>query len=122
MATSMLIVGQSDVHTLAVLRVEDDLLCTNIGEIPAHLDGVRGKPSTLGLSPMETFSTFCRAVAASSSGPRRVSSVRVSFFYFFVSNGIGRLGPNLEPGTMRVYATNGPRNGLNIGGKVGPRP
>jgi len=31
---------------------------------------------------------------------------------------LGRSGPNLEPGTMRVYATNGPRNGLNIGRKV----
>ena len=32
---------------------------------------------------------------------------------------LGRSGPNLEPGTMRVYL-NGLRNGLNIGGKVGP--
>jgi len=33
------------------------------------------------------------------------------------------VGPyNLEPGTMRVYVTNGPRNGLNIGGNVGPCP
>jgi len=32
---------------------------------------------------------------------------------------LGRSGLNLEPGTMRVYVTNGPRNGLNIGGKVG---
>jgi len=35
---------------------------------------------------------------------------------------IGRSGPNLEPGTMRVYVTNGPRNGFNIGGNVGPCP
>jgi len=35
---------------------------------------------------------------------------------------LGRSGPNLEPGTMRVYVTNGPRNGLNIGRKVGPCP
>jgi len=33
---------------------------------------------------------------------------------------VGRSGPNLEPGTMRVYVTNGPRNGLNIGKKIGP--
>ena len=30
------------------------------------------------------------------------------------------MGPNLEPGTMRVHVTNGRRNGLNIGRKVGP--
>jgi len=35
---------------------------------------------------------------------------------------VGRSGPNLEPGTMRVYVTNGPRNGLDIGRKVGPCP
>jgi len=35
---------------------------------------------------------------------------------------IGRSGPNLEPGTMRVHVTNGPRNGLNIGRRVGPCP
>ena len=35
---------------------------------------------------------------------------------------LGRSVPNLEPGTMRVYITNGPRNGLNIGRKVGPCP
>ena len=35
---------------------------------------------------------------------------------------IGRSGPNLEHETMRVYLTNGPRNGLNIGRKVGPYP
>jgi len=35
---------------------------------------------------------------------------------------LGRSGPNLEPGTMRVYLTNGPRNGLNSGRKVGPCP
>jgi len=35
---------------------------------------------------------------------------------------IVRSGPNLEPGTMRVYVTNGPRNGLNIGWKVGRCP
>jgi len=47
------------------------------------------------------------------SGDRRLSC----------SSSLGRLGPiNLEPGTMRVYVTNGPRNGLNIGGKVGPCP
>jgi len=33
---------------------------------------------------------------------------------------VGRSGPNLEPGTMRVYITNGPRTGLNIGRKVSP--
>ena len=33
---------------------------------------------------------------------------------------LGRSGLNLEPGTMRVNVTNGPRNGLNIGRKVGP--
>jgi len=38
------------------------------------------------------------------------------------SNRVGRSGPNLEPGTMRVYVTNGPRNGLKIGRKVGPSP
>jgi len=36
--------------------------------------------------------------------------------------GIGRSGPYLEPGTMRVHVTNGPRNGFNIGRKVGPCP
>jgi len=35
---------------------------------------------------------------------------------------LGRSGPNLEPGTMHVYVTNGPRNALNIGEKVGPCP
>jgi len=35
---------------------------------------------------------------------------------------LGRSGPNLEPGTMRVYVTNGPRKGSNIGRKVGPWP
>jgi len=44
------------------------------------------------------------------------------FFYKLVhtstNTGLGRSGPNLEPGTMRVYVTNGPRNGLNIGRKV----
>jgi len=35
---------------------------------------------------------------------------------------VGRSGPNLEPGTVPVYVTNGPRNGLNIGRKVGPLP
>jgi len=34
----------------------------------------------------------------------------------------GKSGPNLEPGTMRVYVTNGPRNGLNIDMRVSPRP
>jgi len=29
--------------------------------------------------------------------------------------GLGRLGPNLEHGTMRVYVTSGPQNGLDIG-------
>ena len=33
-----------------------------------------------------------------------------------------RVGPNLEPGTMRVYLMHGTRNGLNIGRKVGPCP
>ena len=35
---------------------------------------------------------------------------------------VERSVPNLEPGTMRVYVTNGQRNGLNIGRKVGPCP
>jgi len=35
---------------------------------------------------------------------------------------LGSSGPNLEPGTMRVYETNGPRNGLNIDRKVNPYP
>ena len=35
---------------------------------------------------------------------------------------LGRSGPNLEPGTMRVYVTNGQRNGSNIGRKAGPCP
>jgi len=35
---------------------------------------------------------------------------------------LGRSGPNLEFGTMRVYETNSPRNGLHIGRKVGPCP
>jgi len=35
---------------------------------------------------------------------------------------VGRSGPNLEPGTMLVDVTNGPRNGLHIGRKVGPCP
>jgi len=33
--------------------------------------------------------------------------------------GLERSGPNLEPRTMRVYVTNGRRNGLSIGRKVG---
>ena len=32
---------------------------------------------------------------------------------------LGMSGPNLEPGTIRVYVTNGVRNGLCIGRKVG---
>jgi len=32
------------------------------------------------------------------------------------------MGPILEPATMRVYVTNGPRNGLDISRKVGPCP
>ena len=35
---------------------------------------------------------------------------------------LGRAGPNLEPGPMRVYVTNGLRNSLGIGRKVGPCP
>jgi len=35
---------------------------------------------------------------------------------------VERSGPNLKPGTMRVYVTDGPRNVLNIGRKVGPCP
>jgi len=35
---------------------------------------------------------------------------------------VGRSDPNLEHGTMRVCVTNGPRNGLNIGRRVGLRP
>jgi len=35
---------------------------------------------------------------------------------------VGRSGPILEPGTMRVYVSNGPRNGLHIDRKVGPCP
>jgi len=31
-----------------------------------------------------------------------------------------RSGPNLEPGKMRVYVTNGLQNGLKIGRNVGP--
>ena len=35
----------------------------------------------------------------------------------------GLLSPNLQPGTMRVYITNGgPQNGSNIGMKFGPCP
>jgi len=33
-----------------------------------------------------------------------------------------RSGPNQEPGTIRVYVTNGQRNGLYVGRKVGPCP
>jgi len=33
---------------------------------------------------------------------------------------LGRSGPNLQPGTLRVYVINGSRNGLNIGRKAGP--
>jgi len=33
---------------------------------------------------------------------------------------LGSSGPNLEPGTMRVYVTNGPRDRLNIGRRVNP--
>jgi len=36
--------------------------------------------------------------------------------------GLGKSGPNLEPVTMRVCVTNGRRNGLNIGTRVGPCP
>jgi len=35
---------------------------------------------------------------------------------------LGRSDPNLEPGAVRVYVVNGPRNGLNIGRKVSPCP
>jgi len=35
---------------------------------------------------------------------------------------LGRSGPNLELGKMRVYVTNGPRSGLHIGRQVGPCP
>jgi len=37
-------------------------------------------------------------------------------------SGLARWGLNLEPETMRVDVTNGRRNGLNIGRKVGPCP
>ena len=36
--------------------------------------------------------------------------------------GLGMSDSNMEPGTMRVYVTHGPRIGFNIGGKVGPCP
>jgi len=36
--------------------------------------------------------------------------------------GVGRSGPNLEPGMMRVYVTDGSQNGLTISSKVGPCP
>jgi len=35
---------------------------------------------------------------------------------------VERSGPNLEPGKMRVCVRNGPRNGLNIGRRVGSCP
>ena len=35
---------------------------------------------------------------------------------------VARSVPNLEPGKMCVYVTNGTQNGLNIGRKVGPCP
>ena len=35
---------------------------------------------------------------------------------------LGRSDPHLEPGMMRVYVTNGMRNCLNIGRRVGPCP
>jgi len=33
---------------------------------------------------------------------------------------LGRLGPNLEPGTVVVYVINGSQNGLTISREVGP--
>jgi len=53
------------------------------------------------------------------------ASHRVSFIFEIRHGGaaqVRRSGPNLESGTMRVYITNGPRNGLNIGRKVSPCP
>ena len=50
----------------------------------------------------------------------RVNSHPAGAIYLYLY--LGRSGPNLEPGTMRVHVTNGPQNGLNIGRKVGPRP
>jgi len=35
---------------------------------------------------------------------------------------LGRPGPNLEPGTVRVDVINGSRDGLTIGRKVGLNP
>jgi len=48
--------------------------------------------------------------------------LRILPFLTICSWYLGRSGPNLEPGTMRVYVTNSPQNGLNIGRKVGPCP
>jgi len=51
--------------------------------------------------------------------------IYICMYIYYVSHGricLGRSGPNLEPGTMRVYVTSDLRNGLNIGGKVGPCP
>jgi len=44
------------------------------------------------------------------------------FLLFCLSVRVGRSGPNLEPGTMRVYVTNGLRNGMHNGRKVVPCP
>jgi len=68
-------------------------------------------------------STADTAWRASDSVRRRAKGYPVTPLSMFEMRlRLGRSGPNLEPGTMRVYVTNGPRNGLNIGRKVGPFP
>ena len=75
--------------------------------------------ATPGRPPRFAF-TLRTAGRASSASPR--GRCRRRWGSCAIEIQIGRSGPNLEPGTMRVYVTNGPRNGLDIGTKVGPCP
>ena len=60
-----------------------------------------------------------------STHPREMAippKASTSHFEFSSWLDLGRSGPNLEPGTMRDYVKNGPRNGLDSAGRVGPCP
>jgi len=55
----------------------------------------------------------------SCKGQRCSEWVPQSWTFIWGAGYLGRSGPNLKPGTMRVYVTSGWQNGLNIDRKVG---
>jgi len=86
---------------------------------PRKREGAVAKASTQSASFL--FEVFCdQQRRRIPEGGANTSASR--FNHFCVHTHIGRSGPNLKPGTMRVYVTNGRQNGLNIGRKVGPCP